>query len=82
MATEPPDPPPTALERRLHELLALVREDAPHADPDRTDQTMRTARWQVRARRMLHGGHGFLGAFGEALVTLLGLRRHNHRKDR
>ncbi len=78
-APQPPDPPPSALEQRIAELLALVRDDPPDADPRRTDETMRTARWQVGTRRLLHGGHGFLAAFGDAVATLLHLRRHDTR---
>ncbi len=78
-APGPADPPASALERRIGELLALVRDDPLDADPRRTDETMRTARWQVGTRRFLHGGHGFLAAFGDAVATLLRLRRHDTR---
>ncbi|MCB0881664.1 MAG: hypothetical protein KDC33_05530 [Thermoleophilia bacterium] len=64
----------------MDELLELLRADPPLADPDRTARTMRAARWQVKARRALGGGHGFLAAFAQSLATLLRLRGDHERR--
>lgn len=77
---EPPDPPPDPVQARVDKLLDLVRTDPPRADPGRTAETVRIARWQFKARRALGEGRGVLAAFAEALATLLGMRGHDRRR--
>lgn len=52
----------------------MLREDPPTADPARTAETMQTARWQVRARRMVVGSRGIVSVLLAALRTLVSPR--------
>lgn len=73
------DPPGGPVERRLDELLSEVRA-APVPDAEGlTERVVRTARWQRGVREALSSLGSLSGAFAEAAVTLLGLRRG--RKD-
>lgn len=76
MSSEPPtDARPTAAERRLEELLGLLRERPPASPPQITDQVVRSARFERGVRSTTRTAASFGSALLESLAVLLGLRR-------
>jgi hypothetical protein len=76
MSSEPPtDKPPTDAERRLEELLGLLREHPPASPPQITDRVVRTARFERGIRSTTRTAASFGNALLESLAVLLGLRR-------
>jgi hypothetical protein len=73
--SEPRDDPPTPAERRLSELLGLLRSDPPQPPPRLADDVVRSARFEHRLRATTLS----IGAFGagmiEGLALLLGIKR-------
>jgi hypothetical protein len=73
--SEPRDDPPTPAERRLFELLGLLRSDPPQPPPRLAHEVVRTARFEHRVRSTTVS----IGAFGagmiEGLALLLGINR-------
>ena len=76
MSVEPPDePPPTANEHRLHELLGLLVSEPPQPPSTLAPSVLAAARWE----RGLRSTGTTLGSFGvsfvEGVALLLGLRK-------
>jgi hypothetical protein len=65
---------PTAADRRLDELLALLAAEHPSADPGFTGTVVRQARVQRAIVGPLRGVGAFAAAVGEGLRAVLGLR--------
>lgn len=61
----------TPAERRLHEHLAVLRDDAPQAPPTMVRRVVRSARWQRAIRRPLLAIGALSATVGHALRLLL-----------
>ena len=78
-AGPPPQEDPTAAERRLVQLLGVLRADPPVSAPDLPARVLRAARWQRSLRRGLELGGWMTSAASDAVGLLTGRRSGGER---
>ena len=68
------DEPLSRDEERVVALLSSLRDDAPRRDPHLTRSVLRTARWQITARRLLLVVDAVIAGAATTVGTLVGSR--------
>ena len=72
MSDATPEPPPTPVEARLHDVLAPLRDEPPASDPPLGPAVARALRWQVGVRSAVRAGGMLAAAAVDAVGLLVG----------